>query len=332
MSNGNNIPYHLRHNKAIERNLFVDLLFKINKEINISEYTYVSFGGPYLEDFKIIHNAIKIKKMISLEQEINTHNRQQFNMPLSCISIGKNPETASEFINRYIFDGKSIVWLDYTEPAKINEQLNEIEALTNKLKPYDIFKVTLNAHSETLGRDASKSYSTDPREYRASRLEEILDQYCPYQIEADNVSSKKYPKVLLDAIKKASFRGVSSRKNIIVQPLSSFIYADGQTMLTATAIILEKNELANEKFFEDSRLNTWPFLERHWNTSKKINIPLISIKERMHIEAMLPNSSPEEIIKSMGFNISDSKRETIDQLNTFIEYQRAIPWFSKVQI
>ncbi|WP_407928292.1 O-methyltransferase, partial [Collimonas silvisoli] len=50
------VPYHLRQNKAVDRQLFVDLLTKLNRYKAIGDYSYVSFGGPYLEDFKLVHS------------------------------------------------------------------------------------------------------------------------------------------------------------------------------------------------------------------------------------------------------------------------------------
>ena len=66
---GERVPYHLRPNKFVERALFVELLSHINAVHPIADYVYVGFGGPYLEDFKILHQHFGIKNMLSLEQE-----------------------------------------------------------------------------------------------------------------------------------------------------------------------------------------------------------------------------------------------------------------------
>ncbi|WP_369834375.1 O-methyltransferase [Cronobacter dublinensis] len=333
MSKGNSIPYHLRHNKAVERNLFIDLLNKINNCRNISDYIYVGFGGPFLEDFKIIHSALKIKKMISLELVENTHKRQKFNMPVACVDIGDQPKSASDFITSHSFSKRKrhIVWLDYTQPSELNEQLNEVQSLCSKLNPYDIIKVTVNAHSETLGKDNSMQVSDDPREFRAARLAEIIGNFAPYPIQPIHAGSKVYPKTLLHILKKAMNMGISNRPEVIIQPLSAFYYADGQGMLTATAIVLNNNDNVINRFFRKSRLFSWPFLDKVWEKPRNINVPTMSLKERLLIESQLPNATPGEIIETMGFFLSEDEPQTRTQLTTFIEYQRAIPWFSKVQ-
>lgn len=333
MSNGNSIPYHLRHNKAVDRNLFVDLLGKINNCKNISDYVYAGFGGPFLEDFKVMHSVLKIKKMISLEIIENTHKRQKFNMPNSCIDIGREPQTSQNFLTNYNFKKRTrhVVWLDYTLPSMLNDQLGEIELLCNKLNTYDILKVTVNAHAETLGRDPNEPHSATPQVYRASNLSAILDRYAPYPIMPEHVTTKKYPITLLHAIRKAVNMGLSTRSDLIMQPLSSFIYADGQTMLTATGVLLENEESKINRFFKKSRLEHWSFIDKTWDKPRNITIPTMSLKERFEIESKLPNSTPEEIIESMGFYLSETEPKTINQLKNFIDYQRAIPWFSKVQ-
>ena len=64
---GGTVPYHLRQNKAIDRSLFIDLLARLNRCRDISDYTYIGFGGPFLEDFKSVHSFTGISKMISIE-------------------------------------------------------------------------------------------------------------------------------------------------------------------------------------------------------------------------------------------------------------------------
>ena len=77
------IPYHLRQNKAIDRNLFIELLRMINRRFLIRKYEYISMGGPFLEDFKGIHASTGISKMTSFEMDRNTFLRQKFNRHLS---------------------------------------------------------------------------------------------------------------------------------------------------------------------------------------------------------------------------------------------------------
>jgi len=84
---GSSIAYHLRQNKAIERNLFIELLARVGRVRNISEYEYIGFGGPLLEDYKALHAALRIKRMHSIEREENTFKRQKFNRPATFVKL-----------------------------------------------------------------------------------------------------------------------------------------------------------------------------------------------------------------------------------------------------
>jgi hypothetical protein len=66
MASGGNLPYQLRPNKAVERLLFVDLLSILDHEIHIGrDYGYFGFGGPQMEDFRLLHERFAKMQMIS---------------------------------------------------------------------------------------------------------------------------------------------------------------------------------------------------------------------------------------------------------------------------
>lgn len=330
MSTGGSIPYHLRQNKAIERNLFIDLLRRLNNYINISDYVYVGFGGPFLEDFKQIHNLLKVNRMISLEVDPNVHARQNFNRPLSCIDTGEKPESSGDFIKRYDFNDEVIIWLDYAIPSHLNSQLNELATLITKLKPKDVFKITLNATPETLGRDSNEP---DPKPYRLNRIKEILtDEYCPINPTERDVTFKNYPPFLLKAIQRAINAGLRGRNDISVLPLASFVYKDGQQMLTFTAIIIDNNEIERERerFFECTRIANWLFYNGSWTSPKNINVPVMSLKERIHVESLLPEASADDISNHLGYFIGKDSAEANTNWNNFIDYYKIVPWYSKV--
>ncbi|WP_407439628.1 O-methyltransferase [Lelliottia sp.] len=328
MSTGGSIPYHLRQHKAVERNLFIELLRKLNNYINVSDYVYIGFGGPFLEDFKQLHTTLKINKMISLEMEENVHIRQKFNMPISCVDIGDEPENSGEFITRYDFEEPSLIWLDYAIPKDLNKQLNEIASLISKLKPKDIFKITLNATPDSLGRDYT---SPDPKPFRLRKLiDRLTEDYCPTSLEEDDVTFKRFPSVLLKALQRSINVGLAGRSDIQVQPLATFIYKDGQQMITFTGIILPNDDDSKGIFFEKSRIEAWPFFNGNWATIRNISIPTMSLRERMFIEERLPFGSEPQIKEQLGFYLGDDEEEASEHLNNFIEYYKVVPWYSKV--
>lgn len=322
MSTGGSIPYHLRQNKAIERNLYIDLLNRIGRYQNISEYTYIGFGGPFLEDFKHLHASLRISKMISLEIDESVFKRQNFNLPISCVEL--RHESSGEFITDYEFADPIIAWLDYATPDT-GQQLIELQRLVEKLGHGDVFKITLNAHSQTLGnKDGIPLH-----EYRAKEAAKRLGEYAPAVVSEDNVKPKTYPKLLLNAIVSAAKKGIRGTPGHVIQPLTAFIYSDGMQMLTFTGIVLKSEE--QEDFITKTRLNHWKFSNLTADKPSEISVPAFSLKERLHVESMLPEKTSRQILDSLGFYIGE-KDTAVALMENFVQFYRVYPWYSRIVV
>ena len=57
---GSSLPYRLRPNKAVDRELFLSLLMRLTPKLGLEKYHYVGLGGPFLEDFRLLHSRIGI--------------------------------------------------------------------------------------------------------------------------------------------------------------------------------------------------------------------------------------------------------------------------------
>ena len=322
---GGAIPYHLRQNKAIDRNLFIDLLARIGRYRNISDYIYVGFGGPYLEDFRHLHSALRISNMISVEKDENVFERQKFNQPISCVDLRQ--AESGDFITSFDFSDNYIVWLDYTTPSETGKQLGELEALVSKLPEGSVFKITLNANPSTLG---GPNDGSDLQEFRAGKAARLLGDYGPATVERDDVTARGYPKLLLSAVEAAAKRGVLGRHRSTVQPLTAFTYKDGQAMLTVAAIVLNHIDVA--PFIAATRLNSWDFASLKWGGPVEISVPEMSFKERMFIESLLPQNDAAAIRAKMSYHIGDDAAVASELLSNFVRYYRVYPWYSRVLV
>lgn len=321
---GATIPYHLRQNKAIDRNLFMDLLARIGRWCNISSYTYIGFGGPYLEEFKLLHGTLRLAKMISIEMDANVVKRQKFNAPLSCIDFQNT--TSGTFLNEYEFESPSVVWFDYTDPSAIGVQLSELELLSRKLQAGDVMRITVNASAAQLG---SPKDAEDLKSYRLKRLQERLAIYCPGGLLPQHVVQSDFPSTLLMAIEQAAKMGLDTKPECVIEPLSCLTYADGQQMLTVTMIILKAVD--REKFRQTTRLDHWPYGAENWDDIRSISVPQFSVKERLTIESMLPDeNSPANIAAKLGYYIGDNAPDAEQLMKNFLGYYRQYPWYSKV--
>ncbi|MCX7419026.1 MAG: hypothetical protein NT013_05745 [Planctomycetia bacterium] len=169
---GQDVPYQLRPNKFVERQLFLDILDFVRVWNGPSKYLYAAMGGRFLEDFKQINDRFAIEHMISIENDKTTWKRQEFNR-LGFIECLK--QKSGVFVDRFDrlaaehSDKCFVVWLDFTEANKRGKQLGEFRQLVSKLSSGDVAKITLNANSQSYRRRASvltkkdfDSYLRDP--------------------------------------------------------------------------------------------------------------------------------------------------------------------------
>jgi hypothetical protein len=324
---GQSIPYHLRQNKVIDRYAFIELLSKIDRFINISEYSYIGFGGHSLEDFKYIHSRFGIIDMISLEVDEEVYKRQKFNQPHSCINRIQN--YSGSFIDEFNREKETIIWLDYTDPSSIRSQIEEFQATLNKLEPFDILKITLNAHAASY-KEADRGAKS--QEIQVSRLDELkrkLGDIFPYaDVTETFMTAKKFPEALCLILKHAANLALQAQQYIRFQPLTSFSYADGQRMLTVTGIILENSE--SESFFSKTDLNAWELCNTEWGKICSIDIPDLTIRERLHIDQLLPKSSAVDIQNDLGFLFDSNDSKSLEMLKTYILFYRQSPYFSRI--
>ncbi|EKQ6362455.1 MULTISPECIES: O-methyltransferase [Pseudomonas] len=332
-----NIPYHLRQNKAVERNLFVDLLSRVNRFRNISSYRYISMGGPFLEDFKLLHSQLRMSDFVCLEINQDVHKRQEFNKPFSSLKL-INSSTGDYITNSTFEDAPYVIWLDYAAPKQLLSQLNEFNSLISKLKPYDIVKITLNANISTLGCSGAGEALW---EERLSKLKSRMGSYAPTNMTTDDLRHD-YTTQLLQALRTASIRALRGRPNERFTPLTSFTYKDSNhKMLTLTGIILPTNRGTSEtkeqkigNFFKITRLMKWKYSNLKWSNPKDISLPDLSARERLFLEPLLSEDKSNGFIlhKQLGFKIEEKAKDSVNLLNNFNEYYRHLPWYTKATI
>ena len=359
--NGGHVAYHLRIKKAIERQIFIDLLHRINSFESIYNYQYISFGGPFLEDFKLMHGHFGIQKMISLEIEEEVLKRQRFNSPLSGDCISLKLTNSGRFIDDELgqLEGKIIFWLDYAIPKDTEDQINEFMQALRIMQNHSIVKITLNAEPKNLYSDENyldelcnnqelyAKTKDDPnaaekfkREKRYNELKERLQKsgIFPSTITKEYWISKNsfdiYPEVLFKSLIIASSLALRG-SDLVFHPLTSFKYADGQQMLTFTGILLSRKEEEVETFLEKTGLkNCNMYIDDPDSKDKKwpvhIKTDSISILEKSYFDRFLPysNNNIRSFFKDKEWlnNSKDARKMFIN----YLKFYRYYPNFAKV--
>lgn len=337
---GEKIPYHLRPNKFVERALFVDLLAHINRYSQISDYLYVSFAGPYLEDFKVIHAAFGNRKMLSLEQSDWVYQRQQFNVPYGCVQCTN--KTSQQFITDYtdilgtFGNPRALIWLDYAAADKMREQLTEFEALVAKLKQLDILKITVNANPSSIDGGNDPEYEAEDERWnrRLQTVRERVGDYLPNDATAEQMKHSTYPSLLLSAIHKAATNAMVGASHLVFHPLAAYVYEDTHQMLTLTGIALGRRDV--EHFLGVTGLNVNEFATNNWSDIVRINVPYLSPREKFYLDGLIfrqtqkNNRSKLKKSTKLKVTLASTAAATKDLAERYIRFYRYYPHYHRI--
>ena len=271
--------------------------------------------------------------MISIENNLEVCKRQAFNQPYSCIK--RINQDSHDFINNYDRQEKTIIWLDYTDPKQLRRQIEEFHQVIQHLDTFDIIKITLNAHPPSYLSAPQGASSSEIKKLRINRLKEILgeeDLFPSADISEDMMTPKRFPHALTLILKYAANLALRGNNNLFFQPLTCFSYADGMQMMTLTGIILDNDKKQRKDFLNSTKLQKWALINRDWSEPLSINIPDLTVRERLYIDSLLPKASSKTIQKKLGFNFARTEKDSLEMIEMYIMFYRQSPYFSRIFI
>lgn len=317
MSTGSSLPYRLRPNKAVDRELFLSLLMRLAPSLALEKYHYIGLGGPFLEDFRLIHGRVGIAKMTCIETEEQVHKRQLFNRPIASIEcVHKSLE---DYLDETNLDLPAIIWFDYTEPKGITSQIERFARTIGTVPIGSVLRITLNANPSSLGRPDGNLSEVELMEWRLQAFQRRLGALFPNGLIADGMKQENFGKSLLHALKLAVEKEVLSfRDRRIVWALATH-YADGQAMVTAALVVCKNDDKSI-----DELLQAWEF---HATTDAphRVDLPALSTLERLTME------SNDDAQSKMGFELPTSNMGE-NPFDVFKKFYRIYPHFSRVEL
>ena len=332
---GNRVPYHLRTNKFVERQLFMDIISFARVWNGPCEYVYASMGGQFLEDFKAIHDRFGIKKLVSFEMNEVTHKRQEFNSPFGFINClhatsGEFVESLSDVLDRDD-QCRAIVWLDFAQANNRGVQLQEYETLVEKLVPGDVVKITLNANPQS--KYQRWRYQTN-KEFDVLALDAINEELGPDYRPADEITSQDlklntFASLLAKSVRTAAKRGLSDADDYGIAPLGAYRYSDSMhQMLTVTAIVT--NDEISASIDSDAQFQSWDMRSTDWGHVHEVRVPDLSSRERGFVNKLIGSKNPKQIHDAMPFWLEQKEKDSIELLVSYIRHHRRYPAFGRI--
>jgi len=322
----NHPPYHLRPNKAIDRFLLIDVLRRLNNLLDLNDYTYYGFGGPFLEDCRLLHEYFPALSLVSIEKNEQTYKRQKFHR--FCRDIALENTSFRDFLRTFNSTGHEIVWMDYTDMRwdRIREFMDLLDTANNGT----IIRITVNSE----GYDNPYTRSTAPSEqdievFRNALKTEFSDAF-PTTVPDEALRPGKLPSLFQNIVRIAAEKTLPANTGSIFQPLDSITYTDGTRMLSITGIVWQLSQVKQVA----KRLSGWRFANLTWKPPKKVAVPLLSVKERLLLEAHLSAHSNDGkvLAKALGYNVGDGHPDSLRQLEQYAEFHQFCPVFAKVVI
>lgn len=310
---GSSIPYHLRPHKAVDRRLFIDLLMRYERWRSLQNDIYISMGAYPLEDHKLIHRMLGVTRLITFDADENIVSRQKFNRPLenlyaTCKLSGDMISDLDEVVREADiteFDGY-IVWLDYTSPKQLGEQIREFQFLLDKLAEGDVVRVTVNAHPPAYGEGRSEAGPKDAgeiRKERFDRIEERIGEFLPHDAGPNDMTPDRLPQLISRAFGKAASLAFPATGDDTFAPLSIVRYQDGQQMLSMTGAICKRSRKAD--LWSRMEMDAWPFSSHEWKSVHHLAVPDLTVRERMYLERSISFMNSDDIQSGLGFNFGN---------------------------
>lgn len=308
-------PYHLRMNKAVDRFLLIETLQRLKKTVDLSGYTYYGFGGPFLEDCRLINTYFPEISIVSLETNSHTYKRQQFHLFSKNVKLVK--ENFQNFVGTYEATGKEIFWIDYTDMSLA--RINEFRRLLGKCLDGSIVRITVNA---------AVPYDV----INAENIKDFHDRYndfLPADVPDKDFRAKEYPFLLQKMFRMAAEKALPAGCGFRYVPLSSSYYNDQTMMYSLTGIVTKEVASNIPKLFK-----SWKFNKLQWDPPDEIDVPVLSVKERLTLESLLPLkvNTGKSLARALGYRIGDNDKSNLAMFQQYAYFHNCYPYFAKLTL
>ncbi|WP_295953778.1 O-methyltransferase [uncultured Xanthomonas sp.] len=335
---GSSIAYHLRSHKAVDRRLFIDLLTRYERVRSLASAVYISMGAYSLEDHRLVHRVLGIKKLIAFDLEDHIVSRQKFNRPIEeCFCIKKS---SGEFVDEFdsvlsscgCGDATSVVvWLDYTDPKQIGSQIREFQSLLDKLREGDFVRVTINANPKELHTEATNGpvLVTKAMQNQFDSIKASIGDYLPSTASCNDMTAEGLAILLSQAFGSAALKALPLSGRTIFAPLSIVRYADTTQMLSISGAIAARDRM--DQLRSEMDLKSWPFASTDWCDIKRLVVPAITLRERLFLERSIMNKSDADIEQELGFSLFGETDVKLF-LESYKKYYRFYPTFLPAEL
>lgn len=326
-------PYHLRTNKAVDRLLLIRQLdAAMNADVGLTHgATYHSLAGPFMEDLRLVHRAFPSLSLKAIESDRQTRLRQEAHR--FCSNLELVNKRVAEFIDQdYTARHADVFWLDFTDFGL--PTLADFQALLRVLQPGSLARLTVRAESpvgwESIPEALDNAQKAAVRAEITRAFLGEFDRFVPPRAKRGPLPERhrEFARLVQEIVRLAISEAMDPGNDREFVHLSTCYYSDGTPMLSVTGLITERRRVRSTATrLRRRRLEVDP----RWERIEEIDLPFLSIQERMTINRALPNTATvptgDALYELLQYNIAASKPKSVTALEQYAEYRHEYPSF-----
>jgi hypothetical protein len=275
------IDYRVRPAKYAERMMMIDAFRKLRFS-NIESYQYIGLGSVYFSDFSLVHRALGIGKLISIEKNEEDRARFEENIPYSAIEMlwGK---TSSQ-LPKVRLDLRSIVWMHY-DGRLDRSVLADVAHIAGQAAGGSVLAVTVQCRFDRVTHDDGSDASLD------ALIGSLGAERVPHDLATKDLLGKGtgalFRRILLSEIDDA----LAARNAVLpagqavkYRQIFNFRYEDGVQMMTIGVVFYDAGQGV---LLELCGFDELPFIRRDEEVFD-IRIPKLTPIEVKRLERQLP--------------------------------------------
>ena len=294
--------YNLKVNKEADRAVMVETIRRSIPLFGVeSDYSYIGLGGPFLEDMKRVHSTFPAIKLISIEENAHTRQRQEYHRFINDDHLELVQGGAHDYFReRYVPSDKDIIWLDYLNFGR--QELSDFVLLATKVSVGSMLRITVRGEWKDKLPGAADSDGDWDKIF--ARFRSNFGDLAPEILEKDDfLVGGRYTKMLTSMIVAAVRDELAPPLPRYFQPLVANYYKDETRMLSVMGVVSntpapEKQEKVGESFCASEivkAFSDWDLASLDGETVHQLDVPSLSLMERMALDRHLPLSTAERI-------------------------------------
>ena len=287
------IDYSIRPAKHAERKMLCDIFRRLWPFARIEDYVYVGFGSIWFADFILMHRALGIKDMISIEHAESARQRIEDNKPFR-IPVDYRP--SSDALPDLDWNRKQFIWLDYDDPLAAY-MLLDMRTVTRRAVSGTVISVSVQCSKAPQLAEADQ----DSDHSGPTGLERFITVFGRDRVPQKTTTEDLYgwsfgtlSRTLLMQELEAELGSRNSSNQgpeMRFQPICEFEYEDGAKMTTIVGIFYS---IDDEEKFKQCGFENLDFIP---NIQKPVRIvvPKLTAREFKRLESQLPLQNGAEI-------------------------------------